>query len=1126
MPPRPGPSLPDGSADMEHPPVVPCDSALPDTPNASESPISASFAAAVEPFWPFLLQVTQASDFGRLVEDSNLGATLTHHCLICGTWCNRCQEMNLHYRLHHPTALRGALARGAQITQMTQTTSPCTLCHKPYRRGHCCPVATQVAMLHLHHHDSTDRDRECRTCIICNRQFDTMGQLHHHLASHHDIQVHDWCPSRDALMCSDGCAHCGAIFESRSGLQRHIVDGRCELFDPDASPQPLDYARKWMEAMQQGDFTRHALTPSQRQDLTLVCQLCGTRYSRQNDLGSHLQQAHSPLWMASQEVLRFLIQCVQARHGCQCNPCCNDQGKTHICMMFRQIAMMYFSSVCDLLVPTQFAAEVLDPLLHPILHLPMYQPVRDVLFSRQFYRLWHSPGLAGFLKQWCIHCGDHFHPAELVVHHWQRHHDSSQWATQIKFQIIACLLRMQEHDVQCNFCGLMLNPPRENDRTCSAERMINVQTHFSSNCPIAHQAALLLLPIHGHQHGNGPVRSGAAGVVQAPGTPAASSKPIQARKRRGAPFQAPQTGGTCRRRYAKSPPADTNGNDEHDEAHGGIGTAAREESATTQPPGLLRFLCPSQSARSSSLACRPGDRMEDAPQAEPRGSDSSHHENLSSERHGQRSTPEGEENELLPSRGGLVGQGGFHRGTAEGRVLDLSTVESRGEASHPCGQDPSGNDQGSPSVSAPRRAPGGLFSCGPLSCAEGAANGDTMVPPDLHEAERGLAYPHGASAAGPLESTGAFSACAHADAEQTGLSAAPMSPTSQWQCQGQRQGEEYRETSSPLTDARRHQLRSAFRSLNLDNGDNLCYANSSILTFLWAVLSRVTFQDSDWGDFSAYFCQLLLSHDAMPLLLSEFPWFQQIIHDWTDRDGQADSAEFTGLLLRRVAPRCCSNYWERRVNQEQKIAIHDRGDPKMPITLQIDMELLDNGSISLAALLRHWHQELGMSAGLVDPHDLVCLHIDRFVQSPTGQLRKAHVPIDFLGDVTIPHLTTGIGCTWHPYQVVAAFAHTGDACRGHYQALLRVSTEALTAHAPVRWLHCDDNRTPRPCLHLPPDFASNATCFWICRQGSIDLHDMRLPCLDGHPMHEHGSDNQTQAMLTLLQTLNWTQLNG
>ncbi|CAL1150106.1 unnamed protein product, partial [Cladocopium goreaui] len=167
----------------------------------------------------------------------------------------------------------GVLARGAQITHQIASPTPCVLCQKPYKRNHSCPVATQVACLQLHGQDSNANPDALRTCIICDLLLPDMAQLHQHLGRCHDLQIPDWCPARDSLEGSSACAHCGATFETQSGLRRHILDGRCERFNPAASPQPLDAATKWTEVLQQGELTRSTLTPAQRQDLFILPQI-------------------------------------------------------------------------------------------------------------------------------------------------------------------------------------------------------------------------------------------------------------------------------------------------------------------------------------------------------------------------------------------------------------------------------------------------------------------------------------------------------------------------------------------------------------------------------------------------------------------------------------------------------------------------------------------------------------------------------------------------------------------------------------------------------------------------------------------------------------------------------------
>ena len=158
----------------------------------------------------------------------------------------------------------------------------------------------------------------------------------------------------------------------------------------------------------------------------------------------------------------------------------------------------------------------------------------------------------------------------------------------------------------------------------------------------------------------------------------------------------------------------------------------------------------------------------------------------------------------------------------------------------------------------------------------------------------------------------------------------------------------------------------ALERLCLTNPSSLCYANSAVLSFLWATLSRAAFRPGDWGVPRALFQDLLDNPSQEPVNLAIQPWMRALLLDWDDNEGQADSAEFTNRLIRWVQPACVNNCWQRRVCSGENLPVetHDFGDRFMPLTLQIDPMYIHNDSIRLQDLLRCWHNELGMSAGL------------------------------------------------------------------------------------------------------------------------------------------------------------------
>lgn len=329
------------------------------SPTPAVDQVHRHYQVAAQQFWPELERCIQTDDWTGLKRLEPCLEHLTHHFAICGTWCNRFQELHSHYRLYHDAQLKGGVAKGAQLTQVLQLSSPCELCHKAYSRVHSCPVALQVAILRLQMQEPDIRQQTELTCEICVQQFDDHSQMYQHMAREHGQTLSDWIPSRDSVQGSNQCRHCTLQFDSRSGLRRHITEGRCEAFDPLASLNPQDTTSQWSTWLRSGDFSPTGLTAHQRLQLTTTCQFCAVKYMRTGDLVAHLLQSHGPLWNDSQHMLRYLLQVVMASRGCICNPQAHEVGLAHICTPLRQVAMMMVSNDVPILVPTRFQATSL-----------------------------------------------------------------------------------------------------------------------------------------------------------------------------------------------------------------------------------------------------------------------------------------------------------------------------------------------------------------------------------------------------------------------------------------------------------------------------------------------------------------------------------------------------------------------------------------------------------------------------------------------------------------------------------------------------------------------------------------------------------------------------------------------
>lgn len=1053
-----------------------------------------------QPFWPDLQQHLNSDDWTDLHTKPEITASLANYCVHCGLWCTRYQEMHGHYQLHHQADTRGCVAKGVQLSQILQQASPCALCGKTFSRVHSCSVTLQVGALRLQALDMDIRQQAVNTCDICIQQFDDAGQLYAHMTLEHGLTINDWCPSRDTQEGSDTCRHCSTTFESRSGLRRHITEGRCSSFDPLASPNPIDTTGKWGEWLGTGDFS--TLTAHQRLQLTTVCQFCGMKYMRAGDVVSHLLQSHGALWTASQTMLRFLIQAIMARRGCTCNPQAHEVGVAHVCTTLRQIAMMLAHTEAQLFVPTQFSPEGLNTALDQLQHDALAQRLHDILLTRRFSQLWQDPHVLQGLRTRCICCGGFYSSATLFRHMLTTHPQTCAWATQIAFQLHDVMQSLQEQDFQCMFCQQVFNlPPDQNAMDPQARQQLQA-SHFDSSCPVALQIACLLHPYHGRP--DGPQRPSSDGRPGSSGSyPVGLPEASRGKRRRlgeqaaQGPFRRPGRRPTGQRGHDRSPPPD-----------GASDPESRPRAATAGQTGLLRYVCPKPGGRHPTAAHQDGQGVE-RPSSPTEGQHTvADTQDTLGGRPPDGTTPPGTAGVGQQSGRGLMGHRDWERDTAPMRELAISAMVSRAEAVGEVGTSTSSNGPDAPE-------PSGADRPFPVEPARGQVPVPASRPNDgamdtsvdaprlrcLDVVARPLSQ-HNMDVGRNVSEDAQPGALEAGDAA-TGHAGQRLLRSEQGKGQNQDQPQE----EPPRLDAdTRHHLRAQLLRLPLENaGSNLCYANSAFVSMLWAIMSRVGFQLTDWGARSSDLHRILLQADGTLFKLDNASWFSHLVQGWSDERDQEDSAEFLYMLSSWMVPPTLSNCWDRRVLTGENMVLHDTGDQYMPLTVQIDPQLLDHDEVHLNSLLRSWSTELGMQAGLTDPSDLLLIHVDRFVQSPTGELRKWDVVLRVDWNIDVPTLVS-TQVQDMSYTVTAMVSHQGHTGGGHYQAALRVFPEVSNLALPTMWLHSDDRREPTRCLQLPDTFMRGVTCLWLCKAESMELH--RLP-RDAQPATE-------ASLLTLL----------
>ena len=984
--------------------------------------------------------------------------------------------------------VEGIFSKSAQITKLLQTISPCQLCGRSFKRGHTCTVATQLAALVLHGIAEPGNPLQCDVCAtVCA----TMAELHTHLSTAHELPVHDWNAARDSLPDANGCSHCGTPFTTRAGLRRHITDGRCPNFNPSATNVPLPAAKKWETMLATGDFTKQGLTAHQRLQLTLTCQLRGETYSRSIDLSAHLQQCHAGLWKRALNLVKFLLQTSISRTGCMCNPCATEAGHGHVCNMIRQAAMIFLTSEQDILLPRIYTEPELRVTLHNIAHRQALPNLINVMMDRDFSHMWHAPLLLQLFRTWCIICGGWQHTAAMVTHQLQCHHDECMWAAQVKFQLVQCMQLEQTDDFHCRFCHMTYNTAQHDDPDSDARREL-MQIHLASNCPVVQQIALVLLPIHGRPDHDGSIRHGASELLCQSRTTDDAGKPVSAPKRRRTLEQTAQAR-TCSQRepHTARDAASSSGNVQTD------GTSPHQPRQSAPAPGqrrLLHYLRPDRHRECAATAHAEDSGVEGHHgEAGSRQPEMAHPENVSPQEHG--GGDSAARGEVVPDHTGspTMGHGGERRGHSPGWLVDLPEMGSTEPLPHHLSSQAAADGQGPEGATTPSGIAGGEHAGSPVLWPEGAADGTAMDPSALQSRRRCMENPAGHEPLHHLD---------HGRDDNEAPFPAPESPSSnpdstagERHSQRPEQGEVQNEMTTLAT---RESLRQKLSQLRLLNPGQLCFANCALASFIWTSLSRRTFAYADWGVPQALFKAMLTSSEDT-FALDRQPWYQALTMGWADNHRQEDSAEFTSMLVQWVSPAFYNCFWQRKWMQCENLLIHDQGDRYQPINLQLHPSHVTSGIIRLTDLLRTWHNELGMYAGLVRAPEVFCVQIDRFMNAGPNAIHKLTLPVVFTGNIEVPVFLQGqLTCEWITYQAVAAFAHYGGANSGHYQALLRTDQANRGIYAGASWLDCDDGRAARPCTHVPSGFHEGVTCIWLTRADCIELHDWQPPAPDNH----------------------------
>ena len=1040
----------------------------------------------------------------ELLQQPNALKDLTSHCILCGQYHGRPQELNGHLRTKHPTWMPHVLNKSAQLGRSQASHSPCRFCQKQFVNVHSCPVLTQCALLLVNLESNGGQPGlvhpEVLHCEICCTRFDTVGALHQHLSTVHKLATQDWLPLRDQLGADPVCRHCFSLFSHSSALRQHISMGQCAQFNPEMPLQITPVKDHWQQILLSGDVKSLQKMPSHRVQLTVNCQLCEMSYQRAGDLMLHLQTTHAEEWQQSQKFCPLLLKACFQPLGCFCNPKVSSRGLQHSCPALRQLSLMAVRLNQDLFIPWTFPTPGSDVYMSTSMTPALKEHVHRSLDGRDFVGLWLDVATMNHLSTTCLGCGGHFHPFSLRDHRCQEGCKPGSLVTDLMHQLVPVIAKTFTVDHQCPACHMTFNTVATDtpDPAVQTTRTKLAQLHLLYHCPALLQLSDLL------QHGIGPSCDDQSGGYRNDGGLWTDGQHVGGVPKRSQRRKRPEE---TQERGPQRTKARTSGS-----APTGYGTplaSPRPGTTTDEKARLLGLLSANRSYGSPASADASGDPVEETP-------------------------------------GGVEGGQGHHdeppapEMSADAHSSPLSLREA-GQTGQEPGIRPT-EDHGS--ETRPDQCSGPF----PVSALEPASEADAK-----HQPDPGATCPHdqvcravdrsdqrfpehhplpghettGLGDSLPLDASGQFAArrpsvplpdpsrlhsvAHHWHADEASQSAAQSTCDGvEGPDEGQRPGKGIRQGLQGSFEGliAPDSLRSRFEQLQLMNLGNHCYINSAFLSTTWAMLSVKGFQYEQWGACARDVIRFIDSAGPVTVSLIDQPFFQELIETWPDVHNQGDPVEFIAHMLRGLAFEGMNMSWDARVQIGHLVHLHDcNRDPKAPLVLYLDPSLMSEHVIMLNQLILAWSNQNGMQYALTGTSPLVCIQIERNVTAGDGTVTTSDLRIEHHGGCELPFfIGDDLQVIWKEFQVTSLVTHTGMDQAGHCRTLLQVEPTSQTVPKPVLSLLTDDNDAPQRNWKAPNWINRHVTCFWLCESSQTDLYKVpSMPMATAVPGHDPGS---------------------
>ena len=254
--------------------------------------------------------------------------------------------------------------------------------------------------------------------------------------------------------------------------------------------------------------------------------------------------------------------------------------------------------------------------------------------------------------------------------------------------------------------------------------------------------------------------------------------------------------------------------------------------------------------------------------------------------------------------------------------------------------------------------------------------------------------------------------------------------------------------------------------LRLNNRTNICYMNSFVKSWLWAVRRAGHSDTCSFGNAVQAWRDILYARK--PQFVSCLPSWRPLLRQWQRVNSQHDVIEFAEHILHHMQTSVTAGSWESRTLQSDSARVWSSGTTHRAIHIHLD----NQPGQTLQSLVHRWSGQ-AMIHALTQVPDVLILQVMRYYATEAGPT-KLDVPILLDPQIQVPVFTQDINTSMVDFKIQAIIQHHGATTNaGHYTATL---VEAMG-----KYWSCDDGVVALPLTQMPDATLRNAYTLLMTR---------------------------------------------